>query len=87
MLINWLLQMARLKKKKRIMFLLRCHLPELPLSHLGRSGGMGNFGGFKSRLSYHNFNNANVIILGILQRLFSASQRGEGGYVLFLKRL
>lgn len=57
--------------------LLRCHLPELPLSRLGRSGGTGNFGGFTHRLSYHNFNHVNILILGILQRLFSTSQHDK----------
>lgn len=44
-----------------------------------RAGGgtTGNFSGFKYRLPYHNFTNANLIILGILQRLLSASQPGR----------
>ena len=53
-------------------------MPELPLSDSGKGGGeTGNFGGFKYWLSYHNFSNADLIILGILQRLLSVSQRGR----------
>lgn len=39
--------------------LLRCHLPELPLSGSGRRGGgeTGYFDGFKFKLSCDNFSN------------------------------
>lgn len=67
--------------------LLRCHLPELPLSDSGRGAATGNFRGFKYRLSYRNFSNANLIILGIFAEVIFCSPAWQGGYFLFRERL